>query len=446
MEASKKKNPKPADTLSAPGSTFLFPMEKNLFFRIMASFQEATKLQVRLIPLKEKGVHNPLIRCSHPFCKFIQGSSQGRKRCFLEIRRATRMAAKLGEPYIFQCHANMVEFAAAIYTMGQDSYALVCGPMLLRRADHTFEYDTWQKIGDLPLERKMVAKSIPEVRVVPERQVQAGADLLFMMANYFAKIDWIFQKQRREITAQQAQLAEELQLKKGKKGLKKLEPNNFYSGGDFYREKELVDLLKKGDRKKAKVLLDGLLGTLLFRSQEHLGILKARIIEIIVIMARAAVEAGANLEEILGFKYHFFQDIYRTDSQEDLYYSLLKAFDHLFECIYQNRNIRHTRLFTKVKEYIWSNYNQEISLKKLAEAMAVSPYYLSHLFRKEMGISFSEYLKTVRVSIAKKLLEETSANVLDVCLEVGYQDPSYFSRVFKEKEGVKPSDYRRKIM
>ena len=446
MEASKKKPPKPPGKPRAKDTTFLFPMEKNLFLRIMASFQEATKLQVRLIPLKEKGIHNPLIRCSHPFCKFIQSSSLGRKRCFQEIKRATKMAAKLGEPYIFQCHANMVEFAAAIYTMGQEKYSLVCGPMLLRNADQSFEYDTWQKIQDLPLDRKLVAQSIPGVRVVPERRVQAGADLLFMMANYFAKIDWIFQKQQREITAQQAQLAEDLHLEKFKHGLDKLKSNNFYPGEDFYREKELVELIKKGDRKKAKILLDELLGTLLFRSQAHLGILKARIIEIIVIMARAAVEAGANLEEILGFKYHFFQDIYRDDSQENLYYSLLKAFDHLFECIYQNRNIRHTRLFTKAKEFIWSNYNQDISLKKLAEAMAVSPYYLSHLFRKELGISFSEYLKTVRVSIAKKLLEGTTANVLEICLEVGYQDPSYFSRVFKEKEGVKPSDYRRKMI
>ena len=446
MEGSKKKPPQPPGKPKTHDTSFAFPMEKNLFFRIMASFQEATKLQVRLIPLKEKGIHNPLIRCSHPFCKFIQSSSLGRKRCFREIRRATKMAAKLGEPYIFQCHANMVEFATAIYTMGQETYSLVCGPMLLRNTDRSFEHDTWQKIEDLPLDREWMAQAIPGIRVVPERRVQAGADLLFMMANYFAKIDWIFQKPQREITAQQAQLAEELHLEKFKQRLDKRPPNNRYPGEDFYREKELVELIKKGDRKKAKCLLDELLGTLLFRSQAHLGILKARIIEIIVIMARAAVEAGANLEEILGFKYHFFQDIHRDDSQENLYYSLMKAFDHLFECIYQNRNIRHTHLFTKAKEFIWSNYNQEISLKRLAEAMAVSPYYLSRLFRKEMGISFSEYLKAVRISIAKKLLKETTANVLEVCLEVGYQDPSYFSRVFKEKEGVNPSDYRRKII
>ncbi len=150
MAVSKGKISKPVGKDRAPDLALVFPMEKNLFLRIMASFQEATKLQVRLIPLKEKGIHHPLIRCSHPFCKFIQSSSLGRKRCFQEIRRATKMAAKLGEPYIFQCHANMVEFAAAIYTMGQEMYSLVCGPMLLRNADQSFEQDTWEKIFESP--------------------------------------------------------------------------------------------------------------------------------------------------------------------------------------------------------------------------------------------------------------------------------------------------------
>ena len=97
-----------------------------------------------------------------------------------------------------------------------------------------------------------------------------------------------------------------------------------------------------GDRKGAKGLLDELLGTTLFRSHEHIGILKARALEIIFIIARAAVEAGANLEEILGFKYQYIQNLSQDDSQETLYYFLRKAFDQLFECIYQNRNIRHT--------------------------------------------------------------------------------------------------------
>ena len=219
--------------------------------------------------------------------------------------------------------------------------------------------------------------------------------------------------------------------------------SDLHARGNLYKEKELIELIKMGDRKGAKELLDDLLGTTLFRSHEHIGILKARALEIIFIIARAAVEAGANLEEILGFKYQYVQNLSQDDSQETLYYFLKKAFDQLFECIYQNRNIRHTRLFIKAKEYIWGHYSEEISLKKTALAVGVNSYYLSHLFREEMGISFLDYLTSVRISIAKKLLIQRELSMLQICLEVGYQDPSHFSKVFKKKEGISPTEYRK---
>jgi two-component system response regulator YesN len=82
----------------------------------------------------------------------------------------------------------------------------------------------------------------------------------------------------------------------------------------------------------------------------------------------------------------------------------------------------------------------------MAEVVNISPYYLSHLFRKEMGISFLEYLTSVRISVAKSLLKQTPMTVLEVCLEVGYQDPSYFAKIFKKKERVHPSEYRKKLL
>jgi two-component system response regulator YesN len=357
------------------------------------------------------------------------------------------MSIKTGEPYIFQCHADLIECAAAILNGGHNGYALVCGPVLLRPSDTSLEKDVLRKVHDLPLDKSILLKSLSEVLVFSERRVQAASDLLFAMANYFAKVDWIFQKQRREISMEQARLAEELYMRKeSENSLKKFRLNPTHPREDFFKENELIEFIKRGDRKKARVLLDELLGTVLFRSNEHIGILKARMLEIIVIIARAAVEAGANLEEILGYKYHFFQDLSKDDSQENLYYCLLNAFDQLCKCIYQNRNIQHTRIFIKAKDFIWSNYNQDISLKKAAGAVGISPYYLSHLFRREMGISFLEYLTSVRLSIAKRLLKETSMTALEVCLEIGYQDPSHFARVFKKREGVYPSEYRKKIL
>jgi two-component system response regulator YesN len=60
-----------------------------------------------------------------------------------------------------------------------------------------------------------------------------------------------------------------------------------------------------------------------------------------------------------------------------------------------------------------------------------------------MGLSFLEYLTSVRMSIAKNLLKQTAMSVMEVCLEVGYQDPSHFAKTFKKKEGIHPTEYRK---
>jgi two-component system, response regulator YesN len=427
---------------AAPEST-----ENNLFFRIIDSFQEAMKLQVRLLPLKDKKGIRSIDGNGNPFCRIIRGCSLGKRNCLKDINRAIQISVKTGEPYIFQCHADMIGFAAAFLNGGSDSLAFVCGPILLRHPDTFIEQDILTKVKTLSIDRPSLMRTLPEIPVFSERRVQAAADLLFMMANYFSKIDSRSQYRQHEITQQQALLAEGLFLRKiGEPESQNLPSPNLYSRGEFLKEKELIDLIKIGDRKRAKVLLDEALGTALFRSREHIGLLKARALEIIFVIARAAVEAGANLEEILGFKYQCIQNLSIDDSQETLYYFLMRAFDQLFECIYQNRNIQHTGIFTKAKEYIWGNYNQEISLRKLSEAVGVNPYYLSHLFRKEMGISFLEYLTSVRMSIAKNLLKQTTMSMMEVCLEVGYQDPSHFAKVFKKKEGIHPTEYRKKLI
>ncbi len=420
--------------------------ENNLFFRIIGSFQVAMKLQVRLSPIKARGF-GLFAGNAHPFCRIIQSCSRGKENCRQDINRSIQISSKTAEPYIFQCHADMVGFTAAVANGAKGTPAFVCGPILIRHPDALIKQDILTKVRSLPIDKASLIRSLPEIPVLSERRVQAAADLLFMMANYFSKFDSISLRQHHEITEQQALLAEGLLLSK----MASSEPENsslpgLHSRGQFSKENELIDLIKIGDRKRAKALLDEMLGTALFRSREHIGILKARALEIVFVIARAAVESGANLEEILGFKYQCIQNLSKDDSHETLYYFLMKAFDQLFECIYQARNIQHTGIFTKAKDHIWRNYNQDISLKNLSEAVGISPYYLSHLFRKEMGISFLEYLTSVRMSIAKNLLKQTTLSMIDICLEVGYQDPSHFAKIFKKKEGVHPTEYRKKLI
>jgi two-component system, response regulator YesN len=420
--------------------------EQNLYLRILDSFREAMKLQIRLFPLQGKGEIASLDGDGHPFCRIIRNCARGSENCLREINRAIQVSMKTGEPYIFQCHTDMVEFTAAILDGGKSFSAFVCGPILLRHLNPSMEASILNKVKCLSLDEALLMQTLHEVPVLSERRVQAAADLLFMIANYFSKTDAASQQIQHEIARQQALLADGIYMSKRTEPDQALAFSPYQPRADLYKEKELIDLIKMGDRKGAKELLDALLGTTLFRSHEHIGILKARALEIIFIIARAAVEAGANLEEILGFKYQYIQNLSQDDSPETLYYFLRKAFDQLFECIYQNRNIRHTREFAKAKEFIWSNYNQEISLKKTAEAVGINPFYLSHLFRKEMGIPFLDYLTSVRISVAKKLLHQTGMSIMEVCLEAGYQDPSHFAKLFKKKEGIRPTEYRKRMI
>lgn len=421
--------------------------EEKLLLRMLDSFREAMKLEVYLFPMVRGSGLRPFSEIGHPYCRAIRSCRRGRYNCLRDINRAINLSLETGEPYIYQCHAGVIAFTAAFQGRDGKNAAFVCGPMLLRPLDEPIRQDIAEELQGLDLDPARVQAALPEIPVYAERRVQAAADLLFLIATYFSKIDLLTLQQQHEIAFQQARLAEGLYLSKvvEAEGAEAASPPPSPKR-DLYQESELIDLIRIGDRKRARALLDGILGTALFRSHEHIGILKARALEIIFVIARAAVEAGANLEEILGFKYHCVQNLSEDDTQETLYHFLMKAFDQLFECIYQNRNIQHTTVFARVKEYIWKNHSQPISLNRLAEAVGINPFYLSHLFRKEMGTSFVEYLTTVRVSVAKNLLKQTSLSTMEICLAVGYTDPSHFAKVFRKREHISPSGYRKKFL
>lgn len=97
-----------------------------------------------------------------------------------------------------------------------------------------------------------------------------------------------------------------------------------------------------------------------------------------------------------------------------------------------------------VKRYIEEHYRKEIRLGDLALVAHVSPSYLSTRFKKETGVSFTEYLLTYRIDRAKELLRSSNASCKEVALSVGYEDYVQFSKMFKKYEGVSPGVYREK--
>lgn len=92
--------------------------------------------------------------------------------------------------------------------------------------------------------------------------------------------------------------------------------------------------------------------------------------------------------------------------------------------------------------YIRRHYMEGITLERVAARLDITPEYLSTLFNREVGKNFTLFLKEFRISHAKRLLRGSDLKIYEIAANVGYNDPKYFYRVFKEVTGLSPGDFR----
>ncbi|WP_139992677.1 response regulator transcription factor [Paenibacillus paridis] len=92
--------------------------------------------------------------------------------------------------------------------------------------------------------------------------------------------------------------------------------------------------------------------------------------------------------------------------------------------------------------YVHENYAQALSLKSLSQQYNIHPVYLGHLFQKETGETFTEYINKYRIGKAKEMLKETQLKVQEIALKVGYWETGYFYKQFKKYVGISPTDYK----
>ena len=103
---------------------------------------------------------------------------------------------------------------------------------------------------------------------------------------------------------------------------------------------------------------------------------------------------------------------------------------------------RGDMLIRSIESYIEENFTRDISLASAAKLFNCDMYYLSHLFLKVTGYGFKQYLINHRMSKAKELLLHTGSSISEVCVSSGFNNVNHFIRLFKQKEGLTPLQYR----
>ena len=106
-------------------------------------------------------------------------------------------------------------------------------------------------------------------------------------------------------------------------------------------------------------------------------------------------------------------------------------------------NVEYSRIIALAKKHIAEHYGEDLSLSSVAASAGLNPCYFSTIFKRYTRMGFAEYLNSVRIQAAKKLLAETDMKVYQVAEACGYHDSYYFSRIFRKVTALTPGDYRR---
>ena len=116
----------------------------------------------------------------------------------------------------------------------------------------------------------------------------------------------------------------------------------------------------------------------------------------------------------------------------------------LSETIYEkDDNKKHIYDISIIKDYLDNNYLKKISLDNLSKKFFINKFYLTRLFKNTYGVTVNEYIINKKITKAKELLRFSDLSIESISLECGINDNNYFSRLFKQVEGISPKEYRK---
>jgi AraC-like DNA-binding protein len=326
--------------------------------------------------------------------------------------------------YIYYCPLGLVFAAASVSDeTGNLTGGIIMGPLLMG--------DAQDILAELPKSMRGRAKALPAVEPSMVSHLSA---LLSAVAAYVCGLPhsmaggFVYEQEKilnAIYSAHEHMLGEEEQVTY-----------------PIETEKQLHRLICSGDKSGAQELLNQLLGHIYFASNFDLKSIKTRVVELIVILSRATIDAGADIREVFLFNTNYIQEIDRFDSIEELSVWLTGIMNRFISYSFDFNQVKHSNVVYKVMEYVKANYSKKLTLDDIARHVYLSRSYLSSIFKEETGQSLFSYVNSVRVEKSRMFLLDNSISLVDISEMCGFEDQSYFTKVFKKAMGVSPKKYR----
>ena len=409
-------------------------LENDKFKKIETVFRRHFQLGLETLNTRCTEIQQICSGDCHPkFCQIVRSSATGLRRCKKDRRISYDTAIDTGQSYTSICHAGIVLICVPIMDKDKPLGAMFFGKCLWEPVTDLLIEDITKHLNNIRIDKKKLIASLRKLPIIPGRKIHQAAEFLFDLLYEIGGFDSRVVRWRQYRSNLQSQIGEFIQERK------KIAAEWQYP---LESERELIGKVKIGDRTGAKEILNSILGTILFHNPGDLGVLKARLLELLSVLSRSAVEGGVDINVMLEKNLSYINKVMHINDPEDLCAWISVALNEFIELVYSSQDAKKTTQIRPAINYIDANYDNPLTLTEIAKTSYLSVSRLAHIFKEQMGITIIDYLTSVRIDRAKQLLLTTNQNCTEICFQVGYNNQSYFTRIFKEFVGMTPRKFR----
>ena len=407
--------------------------ERKLMQECVRSFQQVTGLGCLLCTPDGNAIYD--VGYSIQRCELCEALAESHDVCVVSRSRAWREAERFGGKYIYSCPKGLTCIATPVQTDYDTVGYVTAGPLMMVEAEDYLQCELQDCLAE-PAQQLRAEEVVRRIPFVPPEQVEPIAKQFFLSVGGVGKAYPISAMLERQNTIRLMG-----DLSDYASAAKQQENSSDYP---LQMEKAFLRAVSISDKPLAESLLNQLLGHIFFLTSGDFSYIRARICEILVLSARAAIDGGADEASILSLSQRYIgemQDIYDVDK---LCFWLTAVLKQLMSLLFGEEATVNRDVMPRALSYVRGHFGEHITLDEVARVVHLSPSYFSRLFKAETGKTFSEYLQALRIEQAKSFLRRKDCSMTEIAEQTGFFDQSHFIKTFKQATGVTPGLYRRR--
>ena len=395
------------------------------------SFAEVTGVPVTCFSPKGLIQWETLRDCK--LCSHFEAYKNIGSECRGSLHSSAKTAAQLGRPYIFLCKAGLANIAFSLIINGKVTGCLIAGPLLMGELKESV-------FSNIISVNQLDKDSYPKILMLLKNLKRFEPGDVSQLASLFENSVLGAVTPNEDYLKVKKQYHE---IQKITASLKNLKKAGSLAAYPHEIEAQLIKSVRTGDIAESRTMFQSYFKEVSLFEGGDLPSIRTTMLNVCSVLLRLFVEKTGSDRNAAGLYYANLDAVGEAESLSKL--SAI-AYDFIGRMAYafgRSTYSGNSQIIRKAVSYIMEKCTDKISLKKIAESLHTSPSYLSMLFKQEMGLTITDYLNQARIERSCELLSKSTLSLLEISLQSGFEDQSYFSKVFKRINGITPKEYRK---